>query len=159
VSPLAIKNGTVHELQEHLVMFFTGYSRNASSVLDDQKVRSEMGDAAMLDNLHFTKQLGQCIKAALERGDLARFGHYMHEHWEHKRERSPGTSNEKINSWYEKGRAHGAIGGKLVGAGGGGFLLFFAEDRKALRKAMESEGLREVHFAFDHDGSTLMARD
>jgi len=140
-------------------MFFTGYSRNASDVLDDQKVRSETGDAAMIENLHYTKQLGMCIKAALERGDIARYGQYLHEHWVHKRERSPGTTNEGIDRWYQAGRANGALGGKLVGAGGGGFLMFFAEDRKALRKAMEREGLREVHFAFDHDGSTLLARD
>ncbi|HEY4362100.1 MAG TPA: galactokinase [Bryobacteraceae bacterium] len=159
VSPLNVKNGTIHELQENLLMFFTGYSRNASSVLDDQKLRSEEGDARMMENLHFTKQLGFCIKAALERGDIARYGQYLHEHWIHKRGRSPGTTNEGIDRWYEAGRSNGALGGKLVGAGGGGFLMFFAEDRKALRKAMEREGLREVHFAFDHDGSTLLARD
>ncbi len=159
VSPLNVKNGTIHELEEHLLMFFTGYSRNASSVLDDQKIRSETGDAAMMENLHYTKQLGLCIKAALERGDIARYGQYLHEHWVHKRGRSPGTTNDGIDRWYEAGRSNGALGGKLVGAGGGGFLMFFAEDRKALRKAMEREGLREVHFAFDHDGSTLLARD
>jgi D-glycero-alpha-D-manno-heptose-7-phosphate kinase len=159
VSPLQVKNGTIHELEEHLLMFFTGYSRNASSVLDDQKARSETGDAAMIENLHYTKQLGLCIKAALERGDIGRYGQYLHEHWVHKRERSPGTTNEGIDRWYQAGRSNGALGGKLVGAGGGGFLLFFAEDRKALRGAMEKEGLREVHFSFDHDGSTLLARD
>jgi D-glycero-alpha-D-manno-heptose-7-phosphate kinase len=159
VSPLNISNSTLYDLEEHLLMFFTGYSRNASSVLDDQKVRSELGDAAMLDNLHFTKQLGQCIKLALEAGDTRRFGELMHEHWLHKRKRSPGTSNDGINRWYEVGRDNGAVGGKLVGAGGGGFLLFYAEDRDALRRAMSAEGLREVRFAFDHEGSKLLARD
>jgi D-glycero-alpha-D-manno-heptose-7-phosphate kinase len=159
VSPLNISNSTLYDLEEHLLMFFTGYSRNASAVLDDQKVRSELGDTAMLDNLHFTKQLGQCIKLALEQGDTRRFGELMHEHWLHKKQRSPGTSNEGINRWYEIGRENGAIGGKLVGAGGGGFLLFYAEDRDALRQAMKREGLREVRFAFDHEGSKLMARD
>jgi D-glycero-alpha-D-manno-heptose-7-phosphate kinase len=159
VEPLRISNNTMYDLQEHLLMFFTGYSRNAGSVLDDQKVRSERGDATMLENLHFTKQLGHCIKTTLEQGDTRRFGELMHHHWLHKKERSPGTSNEGINRWYDLGLENGAIGGKLVGAGGGGFLLFFAEDRKALRRAMEREGLREVRFAFDHEGSTLMARD
>ena len=83
----------------------------------------------------------------------------MHEHWLHKKDRSPGTTNERINAWYEIGRENGAIGGKLVGAGGGGFLLFYAEDRDALRRAMHSEGLREVRFGFDHEGSKLMVRD
>ena len=118
------------------MMFFTGYSRNASAVLDDQRVRSELGDNAMLENLHFTKQLGQCIKLALEQGNTRRFGELMHEHWMHKKQRSPCTTNEGINRWYEIGRENGAVGGKLVGAGGGGFLLFYADDRDALRRAM-----------------------
>jgi len=159
VNPLNISNGTLYDLEEHLVMFFTGYSRNASVVLDDQKIRSEMGDPAMLDNLHFIKQLGQCIKLALEQGDTRRFGQLMHEHWQHKQKRSPGTSNDGINRWYDVGRENGAIGGKLVGAGGGGFLLFYADDRDLLRRAMQREGLREVRFAFDHEGSKLVARD
>jgi D-glycero-alpha-D-manno-heptose-7-phosphate kinase len=159
VTPLNISNSTLYDLEEHLVMFFTGYSRNASQVLDDQKVRSELGDTDMLDNLHYIKQLGRCIKGALERGDTHRFGELMHEHWMHKKERSPGTTNSRINHWYEVGRANGALGGKLVGAGGGGFLLFYAEDRDSVRKAMADEGLREVRFGFDHEGSKLVARD
>ena len=159
VTPLNISNSTLYDLEEHLLMFFTGYSRNAAVVLDDQKVRSELGDAVMLENLHVMKQLGQCIKGALERGDVRRFGELMHEHWLHKKQRSPGTSNEGINGWYDIGRENGAIGGKLVGAGGGGFLLFCAEDRDALRRAMQKEGLREVRFGFDHEGSKLLTRE
>ncbi len=159
VSPLNISNSTLYDLEEHLLMFFTGYSRNASGVLDDQRLRSELGDAVLLENLHFTKQLGLCIKLALEQGNTRRFGELMHEHWLHKKDRSPGTSNEGINRWYEVGRENGAIGGKLVGAGGGGFLLFYADDRDALRRAMKREGLREVRFAFDHEGSKLLARE
>ena len=136
VTPLNISNGTLYNLEDRLMMFFTGYSRNASAVLDDQKVRSELGDNAMLENLHYTKQLGQCIKLALEQGNTRRFGELMHEHWMHKKDRSPGTTNEGINRWYEIGRENGAVGGKLVGAGGGGFLLFYADDRDALRRAM-----------------------
>lgn len=83
----------------------------------------------------------------------------MHEHWLHKKDRSPGTSNERINRWYDTGRENGAIGGKLVGAGGGGFLLFYAEERDALRRAMSAAGLREVRFGFDHEGSKLLVRD
>ena len=98
----------------------------------------------MLENLHYTKQLGQCIKLALEQGNTRRFGELMHEHWMHKKERSPGTTNEGINRWYEIGRENGAVGGKLVGAGGGGFLLFYADDRDALRRAMVNEGLQRV---------------
>jgi len=159
VTPLNISNGTLYDLEENLLMFFTGYSRNASAVLDDQKTRSEVGDAAMIENLHYIKQLGLCIKLALEEGNVHRFGELMHEHWLRKRERSPGTSNERINRWYDIGHENGALGGKLVGAGGGGFLLFLAEDRDALRRVMQREGLREVRFAFDHEGSKLLTRD
>jgi D-glycero-alpha-D-manno-heptose-7-phosphate kinase len=156
--PLKIAAQTLNELQENLLMFFTDYSRNASAVLDDQRVRSEKGDESMLENLHFIKELGFKIRAALESGNTHEFGVLMHEHWLRKKERSPATSNEEINRWYDLGRANGAVGGKLVGAGGGGFLLFLAEDRKALRTAMQREGLREVHFAFDHEGSMVVAR-
>jgi D-glycero-alpha-D-manno-heptose-7-phosphate kinase len=159
VAPLNISNSTLYNLEDRLMMFFTGYSRNASSVLDDQKVRSELGDNSMLENLHYTKQLGQCIKLALEQGNTRRFGELMHEHWMHKKGRSPGTSTECINRWYEIGRDNGAVGGKLVGAGGGGFLLFYTEDSDRLRRAMLNEGLQEFRFKFDHEGSKLLARD
>jgi D-glycero-alpha-D-manno-heptose-7-phosphate kinase len=159
VTPLKINNSTLYNLEDRLMMFFTGYSRNASAVLDDQKVRSDAGDRAMIENLHFTKQLGQCIQLALEQGNTRRFGELMHEHWMHKKDRSPGTTSESINRWYEIGRANGAVGGKLVGAGGGGFLLFYADDRDALRRAMVNQGLHEFRFKFDHEGSKLLSRD
>ena len=83
----------------------------------------------------------------------------MHEHWLHKTKRSTKMSNERINRWYQVGMDSGAVGGKLVGAGGGGFLLFYAADRLALRQAMAREGLTEVRFTFDHDGSVVIARN
>jgi len=159
VSPLHISNQTLRDLEEHLLMFFTGYSHEAGMMLEDQKVRSERGEREMLDNLHFIKSLGLEIKAALEAGDAGRYGTLMHEHWLHKRQRSRGMSSEQIDRWYARGMANGAVGGKLVGAGGGGFLLFYAEDRTALRKAMEEVGLAEVRFCFDYDGSTVLVRD
>jgi D-glycero-alpha-D-manno-heptose-7-phosphate kinase len=140
-------------------MFFTGYSRDADHVLSEQKKQSKEGDAAMLDNLHFVKELGFRVKSALEAGDTVRFGELMHEHWMHKAKRSAKMSNDRINHWYEVGRQSGAIGGKLVGAGGGGFLLFYARDRLALRQAMARERLTEVRFTFDHDGSQIITRN
>ena len=80
----------------------------------------------------------------------------MHEHWEHKRKRSKGMSNPQIDEWYELGRKNGALGGKLVGAGGGGFLLFYAQDRKQLRQAMKNAGLEEVRFRFDFEGTKVL---
>lgn len=159
ICPLAISSDTLHDLEEHLLMFFTGYSRDAEHMLEDQKTRSERGDSAMIDNLHFVKQVGQASKDALESGDVRQFASLMHEHWIRKRERSTGMTNPSIDKWYETGIDNGALGGKLVGAGAGGFLLFYASDPSALRAAMTAEGLQEVRFNFDLDGSVVLARD
>jgi len=142
-----------------LMLFFTGYSRSASAILKDQKVRSEMNDAPMLENLHFTKELGRQSHRALESGDLAEFARLMDVHWQQKKARSAGMSNEHINAWYDEAMANGALGGKLIGAGGGGFLMFFAGDRAKLRIAMRRLGLREVRFRFDYEGTKVIVQD
>lgn len=159
VSPLAMSTSTLHDLDENLLMFFTGYSRDADMVLVEQKARSEGGDRQMIDNLHYVKELGLRSRAALEEGDTAGFAALMHEHWEFKKKRSTSISNSNIDHWYQLGRESGALGGKLVGAGAGGFLLFYTRDRHALRQAMTKAGLTEVRFTFDHDGSTVLARN
>jgi D-glycero-alpha-D-manno-heptose-7-phosphate kinase len=114
-------------------------------------------DKAMLDNLHYVKDLAFRSKRALEEGNCALFGELMHEHWERKRNRSKGMSNPQVDNWYEMGRANGAVGGKLVGAGGGGFLMFYANDRKQLRQTMAKAGLEEVRFRFDLEGTKIMS--
>jgi D-glycero-alpha-D-manno-heptose-7-phosphate kinase len=157
-SPLLLADDTLHDLEENLIMFFTGYSREAGSVLSDQKRRSEARDEEMLSNLDTVKSLGLSVKKALENGDTRGFGELMHEHWLNKRARSKEISNSQIDNWYELGIKNGAVGGKLVGAGAGGFLLFYAEDRLALRRAMADERLAEVRFSFDHEGSKLIVR-
>lgn len=159
MSPLLISNETLHDLEEHLLMFFTGYAREAGTILHDQRSRSEQGDEEMLANLHQIKKIAMAIKEALEEGDTHRYAELMQEHWEHKKERTAGMANAAITKWYEVGLANGAVGGKLVGAGAGGFLLFYANDSGALRYAMAKEGLPEVRFFFDHDGSSVLVRD
>ena len=158
VSPLAIEKATLHDLEEHLLLFFTGYSRDADTMLASQKERTDQGDPEMLGNLSETTRIGREVKASLETGDTARFGALLHEHWELKRGRSHGMSNSHIDRWYEVGRREGALGGKLVGAGAGGFLLFYSESPQRLRQAMAAEGLTEVRFQFDFDGSTVIVR-
>jgi D-glycero-alpha-D-manno-heptose-7-phosphate kinase len=158
VCSLAISTDTMHDLNHNLVMFFTGYSRAATSVLADQKKRSDDDDAAMLENLDFIKRTGLEVKQCLEAGDTAAFAGLMHEHWLRKQKRSAGISNDAINAWYDLALGSGALGGKLVGAGGGGFLLFYAADPTRLRAAMREAGLTEVRFDFDLDGSTVLAR-
>lgn len=159
VSPLQISQATLHDLEERLLLFFTGYSRSAGSILTDQRKRSEDGDEQMLENLEHTKRLGHRIREALEAGEPEAFGRMMDEHWERKRARSAGMSNDRIDRWYRLGMEHGAVGGKLVGAGNGGFLMFYATDPASVRAAMAGEGLQETRFAFDLDGSTVIVRD
>ena len=159
VSPLHISNQTLHDLEERLLLFFTGYSRRADSMLEDQKIRSDQGDSAMLENLHEVARIGRCVGDALEADDTRGFAALMHEHWKTKRVRSEGMSGDHIDRWYDIALANGALGGKLVGAGAGGFLMFYASDPPALREAMRREGLTELRFSFDHDGSTVIVRD
>jgi D-glycero-alpha-D-manno-heptose-7-phosphate kinase len=156
--PCAISEETLFNLEDNLLLFFTGYSRSASEILKDQNDRSQRADQAMLDNLHFTKQLGLQSLTALERGDLEQFARLMDEHWQRKQTRSAGMSNAQVNSWYEHARSHGALGGKLVGAGGGGFLMFYAHDKTRLRHAMREKGLQEVRFRFDFEGTKVIAQ-
>ena len=156
VEPLAMTDSSLRELEDHLLLFFTGYSREASRMLSDQHSRSAAGDAQMLDGLDRTKQLGLQIRAALESGQLTRFGELMHEHWlakrgPHRRDVEPGH-----RPLVRAGATHGAVGGKVVGAGAGGFLLFLADDPARLRRAMADQGLNEVRFRFDHLGSEVL---
>ena len=147
---------TLYQLEDNLLLFFTGYSRSAGSILKDQKIRSQQNDDEMLKNLHYVKDLGYKSRDALESGDTIRFGELMHEHWEHKKMRSGGMSNPMIDKWYQLAMDNGAIGGKLVGAGGGGFLMFMAKDRDKLRQAMVISGMEEVRFGFDFEGSKVV---
>jgi D-glycero-alpha-D-manno-heptose-7-phosphate kinase len=154
--PLKLPIDAMFALEDNLLLFFTGYSRTAGSILADQKERTGARDADMLSNLHYVKDLGLRSRKALESGDTAAFGALMHEHWEHKKRRTSGMSNPQIDEWYELGRRHGALGGKLVGAGGGGFLMFYSEDHRRLRSAMASAGLEEVRFRFDFEGTKVL---
>ena len=157
--PVRLSEETLYNLEDNLLLFFTGYSRSASAILLDQKVRSEQHDPTMLDNLHFTKQLGLRSLQALENGDLAEFAGLMDAHWRRKRLRSSGMSNDQINQWYDHAMANGALGGKLIGAGGGGFLMFYAADKAKLRHGMREMGLQEVRFRFDFEGTKVVAQN
>jgi D-glycero-alpha-D-manno-heptose-7-phosphate kinase len=155
---LNISDDTLFDLEDNLMLFFTGYSRSAGKILKDQEIKSKQNDEDMLNNLHMVKTIGFESKKALESGDTKIFGELMHEHWENKKKRSGGMSNPKINDWYDIAMQNGAIGGKLVGAGGGGFLMFMADDRNKLRKALTNAGMEEVRFSFDFEGTKTLVR-
>ena len=154
--PLRASMDTLFDLEDNLLLFFTGYARSAGSILKDQVARTKRVDRDMLDNLHYVKEMGLQSQKLLEAGKTTDFGALMHEHWEHKKRRSEGMSNPQIDEWYELGRSNGALGGKLVGAGGGGFLMFYAEDSRRLRQAMARTGLEEVRFRFDFEGTKVL---
>jgi len=154
--PLKISEETLYNLEDNLLLFFTGYSRAASQILKEQDDRSKQADKAMIENLHFVKDLGLQSQRALESGDLGEFARLMDVHWQRKKQRSGGMSNPQINQWYDLAMANGALGGKLIGAGGGGFLMFYAGDKARLRHAMRQAGLTEVRFRFDFEGTKLL---
>jgi D-glycero-alpha-D-manno-heptose-7-phosphate kinase len=158
VWPAAVSAETLYNLEDSLVMFFTGTSRSASAILKDQDDRSKSKDSAIIENLHYVKDLGLRSLKALETGDLRKFGALMDEHWQHKKKRSGTMSNPEIDKWYELALRNGALGGKLIGAGGGGFLLFYTEDKKLVRHALREAGLEEVRIRFDFEGTKTLVQ-
>ena len=154
--PLRLDSETLFDLEDNLLLFFTGVSRSAGGVLKDQDQRTKQADGEMIANLHYVKELGIRSKKALEAGKPCDVGAIMHEHWLNKKKRSQGMSSSQIDEWYELGKKNGAIGGKLVGAGGGGFLMFYTEDPSKLRHAMAGAGLSEVRFRFDFEGTKVI---
>jgi D-glycero-alpha-D-manno-heptose-7-phosphate kinase len=157
--PCKVSEETLFNLEDNLLLFFTGYSRSASAILKDQDDRSKKNDSAMLENLHFTKEIGHKSLDALESGKLDEFARLMDVHWQRKKARSSGMSNPQINIWYDHAMAHGALGGKVIGAGGGGFLMFYAGDKQKLRHAMREQGLQEVRFRFDFEGTKVVTQN
>lgn len=154
VEPLELRAETLRRLRENLLLFFTGDSRSASEVLRDQDSRSRSGDDSMLANLHATKKMGYESRELLLKGDLESYAELMHVHWENKRKRSPGMSSDHIDRLYTLARRSGVIGGKLVGAGGGGFLVVYARRPSDTRQAMTAAGVQELVFDFEFGGAS-----
>jgi D-glycero-alpha-D-manno-heptose-7-phosphate kinase len=155
--PVKASEDVLEQLQENLVLVSTGYHRSAGDILKEQDVKSRAKDPAMVSNLHEVKALGQEILENIEAGNLHRFGQLMHTHWLRKKARSQAVSNPDIDRWYQVGLDHGALGGKVIGAGGGGFLLFYTEERTRLVKAMRAQGLTDVRFGFDYEGTKIVS--
>lgn len=156
VRKLDLSEDDAANLSDSLVMFFTGYSRRSSSILAEQKEKSEVDNFEMLENLKTVKDIGIKSCEAIETGNQSELGRLMNEHWQMKKLRSKNMANQAINDCYDAAMDNGAFGGKLVGAGGGGFLLFVTDDRIATRKAMVDRGLVEVPIRFDYTGTTTL---
>jgi D-glycero-alpha-D-manno-heptose-7-phosphate kinase len=158
VSPLDVSITTVEEFRSTVLLFYTGVTRSSSDILEAQKQDTQQGDSMVVDSLHRTKELGYRIKEALEQGDLERFGLLLDEHWQNKKRRSGKISDPQIDQWYEIAMKSGVLGGKIMGAGGGGFFMFYCpNNRKArLRQALAAAGLREMPYDFDFEGAKVM---
>jgi D-glycero-alpha-D-manno-heptose-7-phosphate kinase len=153
---LRIPKDTLYELEDNMLLFFTGFTRSASDILTTQDTKSKQGDLAMVENLHFVKDLGYKSKVYLENGSLDEYADLMNIHWEYKKERSNAMSNSRIDYLYNLALKNGALGGKLIGAGGGGFLMFYSHNPKQLRKVMVKENLQEMRFKFDFEGTKVI---
>jgi len=149
---LNLKEETIEKLEDNLLLYFTGFSRSSSKILNEQNKKTILNNKEMIENLDFVKNLAVEIKKTLLKGDLKNFGYLMHEHWKYKISRSKNMSNKVINEYYNFAMKNGAIGGKIVGAGGGGFLLFYSETPSKLRNALKKTNLKEVRFKFDFEG-------
>jgi|TARA_B110000483_G_C18206486_1_gene547963 D-glycero-alpha-D-manno-heptose-7-phosphate kinase len=152
VQNLKISKETILDLEDNLLLFFTGFSRNSSLILNEQNKKTINSDAQIMENLDYVKLLGLEIKKELLNGNCNNFGKLMNEHWKYKLQRSKKMSNKTINEIYSFALKNGATGGKLIGAGGGGFLLFYTNTPNRLRKAMINKKLEEVRFKFDYEG-------
>jgi D-glycero-alpha-D-manno-heptose-7-phosphate kinase len=158
VSPLNISRGTVEQLRNNLLLFFTGIDRSSRDILQAQKEDTLSGKSEVVDSLHHTKELGYQIKALLEDGDVDQFGRLMDRHWQNKKRRSANISNATVDQWYQLAKDSGALGGKIMGAGGGGFLLIYCPSgtRSSVREVLKTKGLRETPFDFDFSGAKTL---
>jgi D-glycero-alpha-D-manno-heptose-7-phosphate kinase len=158
VNALRMPSYALEDLEQGLLLFNTGDTRKSELILSQQKQDTEGGKEVVVDSLHRTKELGLRIKQSLEEGNLVAFGSLLHEHWLNKKVRSSQISDARIDRIYEVARLNGALGGKLVGAGGGGFLMLLAENgnTRRVREAVCAEGLRDMPFRFDLEGAKTL---
>lgn len=156
MEPLNITDETVRTLEKNLLLFYTNKTHSTSKMLSRQKKEAET-DQAKMDNLTHIKEIGEEIRKALEKGNTRRFGEWMNMHWELKKGLAKGMTDPAIDRWYQLAIANGAIGGKLMGSGGGGYFMFYCDNaQEELRSIMAKEGLREMKFSFDFDGTKVI---
>ena len=157
-TPLHLHEHTVEAFEGAVSLYYTGIQRAARDVLGEQSARAAVSDAGVTDAMHGIKRIGACVADALRAGDLDRFGELLHEHWETKKRVSTKMSNPELDGWYELARRHGAVGGKVMGAGGGGFFMFCTPNghKPDVRAALGREGLRELRYNIDFEGSKVI---
>lgn len=159
--PAKVAMATVRDLEFNMLLYYSGIQRKAEEVLIDQhtamKNPKKKDHRVVASNLDRIKKLGRETLRSLEKGDLRRLGGIMDEHWQHKKNLSDKISNPRIDKVYRAAKAKGALGGKVIGAGGGGFLLFYAESgHSRIDRLMEANGMRRLDFRFDFEGSKAL---
>ena len=153
-----VSRATIHDLEKNMLIFYTGLSRDSLGILAEQSRATEEHEPVVVESLHRIKEIGYRILEAFEKGDLTQFGLLMDEHWQTKKHLSSKVSNPRLDKIYELAKRHGALGGKITGAGGGGFFVFYCEDgAMRLRKALEAEGLREMRYRLDFEGAKVIS--
>jgi D-glycero-alpha-D-manno-heptose-7-phosphate kinase len=153
---LKISKQSIIELQNSISLFYTGINRSASQILRDQHLRSLASETEILKSLQKTKAIGFEVKKLLEAGKINDFGQILNEHWKIKRKRSKEISSEFIDGIYDKALSNGAIGGKLIGAGGGGFLMFISNEKNRLTNVLEKQGLKKLDVEFEFEGTKVL---
>ena len=158
VEPLRVSNETIEQLEDNLQFFYTGIERNANDILIEQETKSVVDDVSMIDNLHKVKEIGLETRRILENGMVDELGYLLREHWKLKKQRSGKMTSNFIDECYDEARKNGALGGKLIGAGGGGFLMFYCLNGSKIRlaQAMKNLGLIPVRFSFDFEGAKIL---
>jgi len=161
VEPIQVNAGALDRLQRSILLFYTGQARNSSNILKHQQNASEQGDPEVVQRLHRIKALGLEIRDALVAGDVEGFGELLHQSWLNKRRLVSSISNTNIDAWYEAARRAGAIGGKITGAGGGGFLMLVSrpEQQEQITTALGAHGLNRMDFAFDTAGVRVVSTE
>jgi len=155
VEPIICKRETIRQLQENIVVFYTGITRSASALLKTQSA-SMASDKAKQKAMKRMVELAHALKTELQKNNLEAFGEIIHENWELKRSLTAGVSNSTIDDWYDRARKAGAVGGKLLGAGSGGFLMFYAPRDRHESLAHKLPELRRVDFRFEPQGSKII---
>jgi D-glycero-alpha-D-manno-heptose-7-phosphate kinase len=145
------------ELNKNILIFFTGKTRSADEILREQEKGAKEEKASVVDSMHYIKDIGYQILEAVETGNIDVVGQKFHEHWEYKKKISSKMSNPDFDRIYDSARETGALGGKISGAGGGGFFTFYVPDhQRAFREKMRELGLREMRYRFDFEGSKVL---
>jgi D-glycero-alpha-D-manno-heptose-7-phosphate kinase len=159
VEPVPVKDETLDELQSNLLIMYTGIERPARSVLAEQGQRVVSSDPATVEGMHRIKALGHEVYDLLVKGNVDRYGELLHEHWTNKRKLASKMSDERLDEYYDIARKNGAIGGKLIGAGGGGFFMLYVRptEKRGVLEALTARGLRPLRFGFDLDGAKIVA--